>query len=98
MNFNYQLYVNRLHYQPDQWPPDISLAELHSRVSEQGPINENGVKCPCCNYQSKKKFRNWFSRDIHEVPQLLHRTAAASAQPCRPTSACSNSTSQPSSW
>jgi hypothetical protein len=67
MNFNYQLYVNRLNYEPYRWPPDISLAELHSRVSEQGPINENGVKCPCCQYQSKKKFKNWFMRDIHEV-------------------------------
>ncbi len=87
MNFNYQLYVNRLNYDPYQWPPDISLAELHSRVSEQGPINENGVKCPCCQYQSKKKFKGWFWRDIHEVPSSLFRIATNWALLCLPISA-----------
>ena len=33
MELAYQEYVKRLNYDPYQWPPDISLAELHSRVS-----------------------------------------------------------------
>jgi len=67
MHFSYQQYVDRMKYEPYQWPPDISLAELHSRVSEQGPVNDIGVKCPCCNFQSKKKFKGWIMRDVAEV-------------------------------
>jgi hypothetical protein len=66
MELAYQEYVKRLNYDPYQWPPDMSLAELHSRVSEQGPINPAGVKCPCCNFQSKKNFDGWIMRDINE--------------------------------
>jgi hypothetical protein len=97
MNFSYQLYVNRMNYQPFQWPPDISLAELHSRVSEQGPVNDQGVKCPCCGFQSKKKFKGWIMRDIAEVLSVLVRTAKASEQLYPPTSVSSNSTPLPSS-
>jgi hypothetical protein len=70
MELAYQDYVTRLSYEPFRWPPDISLAELHSRVSEQGPINPVGVRCPCCNFQSKLEFTGWIKRDIAEVRVL----------------------------
>jgi hypothetical protein len=43
MNFSYKNYVKRFQYIPFQWPPDIGLAELHSRCSEQGSVQLEGV-------------------------------------------------------
>lgn len=56
MDFSYQNFVKRLDYKPYQWPPDISLAELHSRCSEPGPENPKGVRCPCCDFPIKQKL------------------------------------------
>jgi hypothetical protein len=88
MNFSYQKYVERMNYEPYQWPPDISLAELHSRVSEQGPVNDIGVRCPCCNFQSKKKFKGWIMRDIAEVLLAIDRTVRSTVRPSPLSSAC----------
>jgi len=70
MNFNYRNYVKRYHYEPFCWPPDLSLAELHARCSEPGPVNEDGVECPCCQVKSKRKVRQWWKRDIEKVTQF----------------------------
>ena len=67
MNFDYKNYVLRYKYEPYQWPPDIGLAELHARCSEPGPINPEGVQCPCCDRYSKFKMKKWARRSIHEV-------------------------------
>lgn len=70
MNFNYRNYVTRYSYEAYYWPPDLSLAELHARCSEPGPINENGVQCPCCQKYSKRKVYKWWKQNIDEVTKI----------------------------
>ena len=65
MDFSYQSYVKKMEYEPYAWPPDISLAGLHSRCSEPGKENPVGVSCPCCGYTIKLKIDGWVRRDIY---------------------------------
>ncbi|MBS1889776.1 MAG: hypothetical protein JST59_00655 [Actinobacteria bacterium] len=53
-------------YNPTQWPPDVALAELHSRCSMPGEPTPNEVKCPCCGNNTKTADTRWFKEDIYQ--------------------------------
>lgn len=55
-----------MNYKPYNWPPDLSLAGLHSRCSEPGKENPLGVSCPCCGHTIKLKMNSWIKRDIYQ--------------------------------
>jgi hypothetical protein len=65
--FNYKSYVEQHYrYNETQWPPNVALAELHSRCSMPGDLTQNDVECPCCHEKTKESNTSWFGKNIYQ--------------------------------